>query len=898
MGQKDPGKMEKITDFFKKIDPRRNSRFVRTVDTMTYGFSLAAKIFISILFVILFTGVICVGVFGIYVKNHLQPMAEIDIASISMNYTSVVYYTDENTGAEVELERLYGTENRVWANYEVIPQDLKDAFIAIEDERFMSHKGVDWKRTVAATVNLVLPYSSGFGGSTITQQLVKNITGDDEVTIQRKVLEILRALDLERKLSKEEILEMYLNTINLSQGCYGVSSAAYVYFGKSVSDLSLAQCACIAGITNSPTYYDPFQNPDNNKERQELILGKMLELGSITREEYAAAMTEELDFRTEDDDVTDTSGVQSYFTDLLISELIEDFQTELGYSSTMAYKLLYAGGLRIESTIDPRVQSTLESVYENRENFPRVKGTTQLESAMVIMSSDGYLRGIVGGIGQKSGNLVLNRALASRQPGSAIKPLSAYAPALEYGLITPDSVLDDSPSKYISSTGALVEGESVILLNDSSITSWPSNSDDTYRGLMSVTEAMERSTNTVPVRVLDMMTLDTAFDFATERFHLSLIRDEIRNDVFCTDLTYSALALGGLSYGVSLLEMTAAYVPFVNDGVYSDPTTYTRVYDSDGNLILDNTDRDSIAVSAETAYYMTEMLQSAVENGTGAAAAIPGMAVGGKTGTTSNDYDRWFMGVTPYYVGGVWVGFDRNKTIGLDYNPAVTVWQDVMELLHEDLPSAEFEARSDLVTCSYCMDSGGIPTESCKNDPRGSRIATGEFFETDAPTTVCTTHVDVKLCPDTGKICTDYCNRSDARVVTRLNLYRYFAIPNVEVADEGWCVHYDDAISDRVRTYYFPAISPDPVQKALAGECHLHIAPVSTRASSTKPRTTRAPMNTPRVMTVITTTTEETTLPPETTAVPPGGSEGSIVPGGSTSGGGSGGSGLPEPPPA
>ncbi|MBR4940463.1 MAG: transglycosylase domain-containing protein, partial [Clostridia bacterium] len=741
--------MEKFLSFIKKIKPAEDSRFTRTVDSMTYGFSMAAKIMISILFVILFTGVICVGVFGIYVKNYLQPEAEIDVASISMNYTSVVYYTDSETGQNVEFERLYGTENRVWANYEVIPDDLKDAFIAIEDERFMSHKGVDWKRTIAATVNLVLPYSSGFGGSTITQQLVKNITGDDEVTIQRKVLEILRALDLERKLSKEEILEMYMNTINLSQGCYGVSSAAYVYFGKNVSDLTLAECACIAGITNSPTYYDPFQNPDNNKERQELILGKMLELGSITREEYNEAMTAPLEFYDSTRDTeSDTSGVQSYFTDLLISELIDDFQTELGYSSTMAYKMLYAGGLKIESTIDPNVQNTLEDVYEDRANFPKVKGTTQLESAMVIMSSDGYLRGIVGGIGQKSGNLVLNRALSARQPGSAIKPISVYAPAVEYGLITPYSVVDDAPSKYIATNGALVEGESVILLNDSTITVWPSNSDNVYRGLMTVTEAMERSTNTVPVRVLDMMTLDTAFDFATERFHLSMIRDEIRNDVFCTDLTYSALALGGLSYGVNLLEMTAAYVPFVNDGVYSEATTYTRVFDAEGNLLLDNTDRDSIAISAETAYYTTEMLESAVENGTGAGAAIPGIAVGGKTGTTSNDYDRWFMGITPYYVGGVWVGFDRNKTIGLSYNPAVEIWHEVMVRLHSDLPSAEFEARSDMVTCAYCLDSGGIPTESCKNDPRGNRIATGEFFETDAPTTLCTTHVDVKLCKD------------------------------------------------------------------------------------------------------------------------------------------------------
>ncbi len=894
--------MEKIKEFFKNLkrfDPRLNSGFMRAVDGMTYGFSLTAKILISILFIILFTGVICVGAFGIYVKTFLQPEASIDVASISMNYTSVVYYTDPETGERTELERLYGSENRVWANYDVIPKHLKNAFITIEDERFMSHKGVDWKRTIAATVNLVLPYSSGFGGSTITQQLVKNITGDDEVTIQRKVLEILRALDMERKLSKEEILEMYMNTINLSQNCYGVSSAAYVYFGKDVSELSLAECACIAGITNSPTYYDPFQNPDNNKDRQELILGKMLELGSINKEEYAEAMAEELEFFAGEDEETDTSGIQSYFTDLLINEIIEDFREELGYSSTMAYKLLYAGGLEIEATVDPKVQSTLESIYENRDNFPRVKGTTQLESAMVIMSSDGYLRGIVGGIGQKSGNLVLNRALAQRQPGSAIKPLSVFSPALEYGLITPNSVVDDSPSKYIAKTGALVEGESVILLSDPTITVWPSNSDNTYRGLMNVTEAMDRSVNTVPVRILDMMTLDSAFDFAADRFGLSLIRDEIINDVFCTDLTYSALALGGLSYGVSLLEMTAAYVPFVNDGIYSEATTYTRVFDADGNLLLDNSDRDSIAISGETAYYMTEMLKSAVENGTGAAAALPGMDVGGKTGTTSSDYDRWFLGVTPYYVGGVWVGFDKNKTIGLSYNPSVEIWHEVMEILHEDLPSAKFEAQSGMVTCSYCMDSGGIPSESCKNDPRGNRIATGEFFESDAPTTLCTTHVEVKLCPDTGKICTDFCDRANASVQVRLNMYRYFAVPNVEIADESYCVHFDGVLSDRILTYYFPGAVPAGAEKPLEGSCHLHVAPTTTRATSTNVRTTRPPRNTPQVMTVITTTTTVTTTEATSATPPPitGGGE-VVVPGGGSTTAPPAVSPAPEPPPA
>ena len=261
-----------------------------------------------------------------------------------MNLTSVIYYKDSETGQQVELTRLYGSENRVWVNYSEIPQDLIDAVIAIEDERFESHKGFDWKRTLAAAVNVVMPFSGNFGGSTITQQLVKNLTEENEITIQRKVLEILRALNLERKLTKEQIMEMYLNTINLSQGCYGVSSAAYVYFGKEVKDLTLAECACLAGITNSPTYYDPFQNRDNNKGRQELILAKMLQLGKITKEEYRQALNEKLNFRNPSEEQEEkSSNVQSYFIDFLITEIISELQAKYGYSETIAYKMLYAG---------------------------------------------------------------------------------------------------------------------------------------------------------------------------------------------------------------------------------------------------------------------------------------------------------------------------------------------------------------------------------------------------------------------------------------------------------------------------------------------------------------------------------------------------------------------------
>lgn len=785
---------------------------------------IAGKVLATMLLVCVFTGILCAGAFGLYVRKYLQPKADIDVGSINMNYSSVIYATNASTGEKTELTRLYGSENRVWANYDQIPKNLANAFIAIEDERFESHKGVDWKRTIGATINLILPFSSNFGGSTITQQVVKNLTGDNEPTIQRKVLEILRALNVERKLSKDQIMEIYLNTINLSQGCYGVSSAAYVYFGKEVSDLSLAECACIAGITNSPTYYDPFQNPDNNKRRQELILGKMLELGKISKAEHDQAVAEKLAFRKYDEEDSETKDVRSYFVDLLTTELISELKETFGYSNTIAYKMLYAGGLSIEATIDPAVQAAMEQAYKDRSNFPTVKGTTQLESAMVIFSPDGRLLGLVGGIGEKYGNLVLNRAVSRRSPGSSIKPISVYAPAIEYGLITPYSVLDDSPAKLINSSGALVEPESAILLGPTGLSAWPANQSRTYAGRTTVMSAVAKSLNTVAVRTLDLMSLDTAFDFATENFGLSLMRQETINGTYYNDLTYSALALGGVSRGVSLLELTAAYVPFLNDGLYTKPTTYLRVLDADGNVLIDHTAGESVAISQNTAYYMRAMLENVVKNGTGTAAALNGIAVAGKTGTTSNDYDRWFVGFTPYYVGGVWFGFDQQKEItGLSGNPSVATWKKVMEILHADKASTAFETPAELQTYSYCLDSGGIPTAACKSDPRGSRVAYGKFLPKDAPKSLCTLHTTVRICGESGKLARAYCPEETIQTASRLNLYRYFAVPNIEVADERYTVHFEGALSERILSYYYPATCKDG--SALEGQCTIHLAP-------------------------------------------------------------------------
>ncbi len=806
----------------------------KVVDVSARVGAAALKVAIGAFLVAVFTGVICFAVFGLYVKAYLLPQADIDVGEINMNLTSVVYYTDSDTGEQIELTRLHGSENRVWVNYSDIPQDLVNAVIAIEDERFESHKGVDWRRTIGAAANVIMPFSSNFGGSTITQQLVKSITSDDEITIQRKVLEILRALNLERKLSKEQIMEMYLNTINLSQGCYGVASAAYVYFGKSVSDLSLAECACLAGITNRPTYYDPLQNPDNNKERQELILSKMLELGKITKEEYIEAVNETLVFKSSSDDSDDEGEIQSYFVDMLVNEIVDQLEEQYGYSQTIAYKMLYAGGLKIYSTIDPDVQKSLEEVYSERTNFPTVKGTTQIESAMVVYSTDGYLRGIVGGIGRKTGNLVLNRALSKRQTGSSTKPVTVYAPALDLGLITPYSVFDDSPPLLIDDSGVIIDAETA-LAEGTRVEAWPANSNRIYTGLMTVKKGVADSVNTLAVRVLMKLTPQKSFEYATKKFGLDLGEE---------DIGYAALALGGYTNGVSLLDLTAAYVPFNNNGVYRAPSTYTQVIDSEGKVILDNTNNVQEAIKPKTAYYMRSMLEEVVKNGTATGANISGFGVAGKTGTTTKNYDRWFVGITPYYVAGVWYGYDINKEILLYPNPAVGTWKTVMTKLLADKEPARFVDPDGLQTYYYCSDSGKQPTDACRADTRGNRVATGKFFPEDAPTMLCDVHKTVDVCTATGKIATEHCPATEVKQVSLLNLYRYFAVPGITVSDEKYCVHYPGTLPENILSSYFPAVAYDG--NALEEYCTVHSAPVTeaTTTGQTAPTETTRPTGT------------------------------------------------------
>lgn len=718
-------------------------------------------------------------IFALYIYHFILPQAELNIDGFSLDQTSVIYYLDDD-GQAHELQKLYGAENRIWAQYEEIPLDLIFACVAIEDKRFYDHEGVDWLRTTKACVNMFLGDSSAFGGSTITQQLIKNLTDHDEVTVRRKLIEIFRALEFEQNYEKKDILEWYLNTIYLGEQCYGVKSAAYAYFGKDVSELTTAECAALIGITNNPSIYDPYINEEKCLERQKDILWAMHQQGYLEDDEYEAAKAQKLVFQWSAAEEEDEYYVYSYFVDQVIRDVASDLSDATGYSYDIAYQMVLSGGYSIYATIDPEVQETLESVYENELNIPETTGTWQdLQSAMVVTDNEtGDIVGLVGGLGKKTGSLTFSRATQSYlSPGSIIKPITVYALALEEGLITPQTVYDDTPFTTYYNSG------------------WPKNVNNLYRGLTTIETAMAESTNTVAVKVLDDLGLRKSYVFATETMGLTGLVDQVTiNGVNYSDISHGALALGGLTRGVTVKSLTEAYAAFANKGVYRTARTYTQVQDRDGKVILDNPQNEYAAVGEKTAWYLTDMMQYTVERGSGIDARMETMTVAGKTGTTSNDQDRWFAGYTPYYTAVTWVGYDEPEEIVLTEstaNPASELWRKVMTKVHQELPNSSFEKPSEVVTCQICADSGMLAGEWCERDLRGSRVITVELALEDMPTTVCSCHVGVSFCGISGKAANEYCGEYEDVTLTQygmLDVVRAMVLDGIVVQDQQYTV--------------------------------------------------------------------------------------------------------------
>lgn len=698
----------------------------RTVGQIILGTIANIGRFIAVMIMVgIITGCIVASVLTVYVLRYMNSEEPLNLDELPMRYTTILYATDENEQL-YELQRLQTRENRIWVDYDNIPQDMRDALVAVEDKRFWEHDGVDWQRTLGSFINLFVPiYHSNAGGSTIHQQLIKNVTGDNAYRVDRKIREIFRALALNKSYTKEQVMEAYLNTVYYSNNCYGVQAAANVYFGKDVKDLSLAECASIIGITQFPGKYDPFVHPEYNKQRQEDVLYLMLEQEKIDQATYDAAVAEKLEFK-KDEAYSHISPVYSYFVDHVINQVVEDLQTQKGYTYERAQEMVNSGGLRIFTTVDERVQKITEDFYSDVENFPKIYNEDYPQSAAVILDPNGAIKGLVGAIGKKSGMLEFDRATMSRrQPGSAIKPLAAYLQGIENDVITYSSVWDDNP----------------ITMPDGSL--WPRNFQGNYAGLITVERAIMESRNTIPVKLVKLLGEQRVFDFLHDKLNFySMVKSETdASGNILSDINLSSMAIGGMTHGVTPLEMAGGYQIYANGGYFTTPYAYTEVRDFDDNVILKRDTTPRRVISPETATIVNKLMQRVTQGGTGSPArflqnpTVATMPIAGKTGTSSDDYDQWFIGDTPYFVGAIWMGYDQNETIRYMNYPPPIVFSHLMGRIHEELALEikDFPIWGDVVQKPFCAKSGELAIQGC---PVGG---SGWYKETNIPPN-CTYH--------------------------------------------------------------------------------------------------------------------------------------------------------------
>ena len=689
---------------------------------------LLSRILITLVLIGVLCGCFCGIAFAMYVHIYINPSAQETAAEISkglgLNLNSFIYAKESDSDEYTLYETIKGKENREWVDSDKIPDTLKNAVVAIEDERFYKHHGVDWVRTIGAVKGWLLG-GTQYGGSTITQQLIKNITADNDYSVKRKVNEIFRAFALEKEIDdKDRILVMYLNTIFLGYNSYGVQTAAMQYFDKDVSQLDLAESAVLAGLTNNPSIYDVYNHPEKVKERQETILAQMLDQKMISQEEYEAAVAEELNYRPYEEYQQEIKSTYSYFTDEVIKDVINDLMTEKGYSRLVAENMVYSGGLNIYATIDTKVQNALDEVWANADNFPNTEKYGEIpQSAMVITDKQGDIVGIAGGRGEKTSSRGFSYASdARRQPGSSIKPLATYGPAMDAGIATPDTMVYDRA-----------------LIQDEEGNPWPMNDGKYPTGrAMTVKEGMTRSLNTISAQLLKQLTPQKSYEFMTQQLGFKLVDSRTNEDgTVQSDIDLAPLALGALTDGVTVREMAGGFSTFINDGVYGGTRTYTKVTDSEGNTIMENTpNTDKGFTNVRTAYYMLDCLQNVTAHGTAYGIQLDGVETGGKTGTTTSNTDIWFCGITPKYSGAVWVGYEHNYRLdGLYGRNAAEIWLAVMQKVHAGDSGLVFDSHpQDFEEVTYCMDTGLLASGACR---AAGRAATGRFWKDKVPTETC-----------------------------------------------------------------------------------------------------------------------------------------------------------------
>lgn len=662
------------------------------------------RIIAIVIMIGIITGCILACALTAIIFKQVADEGPINFEQVKLSYTTTIYAPDA-TGNPLPYLEIQTGQDRTWIDYANIPAHTRDALIAVEDKRFREHKGVDWKRTIGASLNLIFNfYGSEQGGSTITQQVVRNLTNDNQRRLDRKAREILRALQLEQNYTKDQILEMYLNTAFFGNNAYGIEAAAQTYFSKDAKDLSIAESAAIVGITKSPTAYEPYKNPDKNKKRREHILYEMGSQGLISKKAYDEALAEELVFQREV--LTGNQvPVYNYFVDHLVETVISDFQTQKGYTYEEAENLVNRGGVRIYSTMNVDAQNKVTAYYSDVANFPPVNNATYPQSAFVAISPEGAILAMAGGIGEKKGSREFNRATqAQRQSGSSIKPLTAYLMGFENEIIKWSTLMDDHPIQ--------------VMQNGVQVT-WPVNFQGKYEGMMTIERAIRESRNTIPVKLVDMVGAERVLDFLIERLGFTSLVKRQTGQAY-DDANLSSMALGGMTYGVTPLEMAGGYQIYANGGKYTKPYCYTKVVDARDNVLLEADTTQRQVITPETATIMNQLLQKVtLPGGTGNGARWGNLPVAGKTGTATDNYDQWFMGVTPYMVTATWLGFDEPETIQYySYAPPV-IFRTLGAQLHEGFAPKEFPVWGAVVQKEYCTESGEAAVEGCTSRATG-----------------------------------------------------------------------------------------------------------------------------------------------------------------------------------
>lgn len=768
---------------------------------------------------ILFLSFIAIGLIGFFAVFGIihgiidDAPAISDVNIVPNGYATYIYDVDGN-----QLQKLTApSSNRISVSISDIPKDLQNAVVAVEDERFYSHNGIDPLGIIRAfVVGLQNGLHFSEGASTITQQLLKNnvfTTWTKESTmtakVRRKIQEQYLAVALERELAaqgsdaKEIILENYLNTINLGAGAFGVQAASQRYFNKNVKDLTLSECTVIAGISKNPTAYNPITHPDRNRERRNKVLSSMLKQNYITQEQYDECQADNVYERVaEASTITSEEKIYSYFIDELTAQIVHDLQSEKGYSKEQAYQALYSGGLQIYTPQDPNIQAICDEEYNNPANFPqdieysidwaltitkasgeqinyskemlrnhfrqsdenfdllfssqeeaqsyidsykasllgegdsvlaeRLSFLPEPQSSLVVMDqATGYVKAIIGGRGEKTASLTLNRATnANRQPGSAFKILAAYGPAINEGLINLATIIKDEPYNY--ENGRPVK-----------------NASGGFMGDITVRTAINESVNVAAVKTITDLTPKKAYEYLLNMGFTSLVDQKaVKNSLTGQTQVFSdinqPLALGGLTYGISNLELTAAYAMIANGGKYIKPIFYTKILDKDGNVLIDNSSTSVTVFKDSTAYLLTSAMETVVSEGTGRELALNNMPVAGKTGTTTSYNDLWFAGFTPYYTCSVWAGYDNNEKLpdkGIYRSYHKILWKKIMTRIHENLPRTDFQIPASVEKATICRETGLLANSACPSIT--------EYFPRDkVPTEHCKQHTYVHREPE------------------------------------------------------------------------------------------------------------------------------------------------------